>query len=167
MIPFKWMAQCQSKPLEEQYRLGAKIFDIRISYNKQNIPEFKHGMMTFKGDVYEYLHYLNSLKDIYVRITLETSKEDSRQEKLFIDECNSLESRFPNITFFNATRKFDWKRLYKFKVEDLSLTQLVGSMSGRKIDGLWPKLYAILHNKQNLEVNKDKSFVLIDFIEIQ
>lgn len=165
MYPFKWMAQCQSKPLEEQYRLGARIFDIRISYDKDNNPEFRHGLMVFKGNLYKYLNYLNSLKDTYVRITLETSKEDSNQEELFIRECSILEHEFPNIVFFNATRKFDWKRLYKFKVEDLPLTQLVGSMSGRKINGLWPWLYAVLHNRQNLEVNRYKEYILIDFIE--
>ena len=122
--------------------------------------------MTFEGNVYDILCYLDSLEErIYVRLTLEINKEDERQEALFIKDCELWQIGFPNLVFFNATRKFDWKRLYKFEVEDLPLTQLVGSMSGRKIDGLWPWLYAVLHNRQNLEVNRNKEYILIDFIE--
>lgn len=165
MKPFRWIAQCQSKSLEEQYKLGARIFDIRIDYN--DAPVFKHGLMEFKGNVYETLKYLNSLEGIYVRLTLETSKANLEKENSFIRDCSLWEKQFQNITFFNATRKFDWKRLYKFKVEDLPLTQLVGSMSGRKIYKLYPKLYSLLHNRQNLEVNRHKEFILIDFIEMQ
>ena len=83
------MAQCQSKSLEEQYRLGARIFDLRIDY--KNEPVFKHGLMEFKGNVYETLKYLNSLEGVYVWLTLETSKSDLNKEDLFIRDCSFWE----------------------------------------------------------------------------
>jgi hypothetical protein len=48
-----------------------------------------------------------------IRLILETSKEDSRQENLFVDFIKYIIETFPNITFWQFTRKFDWKRLYE------------------------------------------------------
>lgn len=163
--PFRFIAQCQTKTIREQFeKYGVRLFDLRISYDKNGIPEFRHGLMAFKSDVLGTLRYLDEREvPIYVRLTLETNG----QEDLFIRDCKLWETGFPNLIFFNGTRKSDWKRIFTFKIKDLPLTQLVGSMSGRKINGLWPRLYAELHNRENITVNRNTPYCLVDFIEIQ
>lgn len=164
MKPFRFIAKCQSKSIEEQYeKYGVRLFDIRISYDKNGIPEFRHGAIAFKGNVYDTFRYLDSKETpVYIRLIL----EKDGQEELFKRDCKLWETGYQNLIFFCGVRKSDWKRLYSFKVE-LKLTQLVGSMCGRKIYSVWPWLYASLHNRENLTAHRNDPYCLIDFIEIK
>lgn len=168
LYPFKFMAKCQSKSIKEQYEVyGARMFDLRIAFRNFK-PEFRHGIMAYKGNVIDVLKYLNSLNNkIYVRLTLETKKEDNTQENLFKCLCNLWEKQYKNIKFFNGRRKFDWKKLYNFKTKEPNITQLVSSMTWKKLDDWCPWLYARIMNKKNIANYKSKDWLLIDFINIK
>lgn len=173
LYPFRFIARCQSLTIQEQYNLGIRLFDIRISYDKNHNIEFRHGSMAFKGDVYETLAWLNQQGcPIDIRILLEEKKEDIVKEVLFIKDLDKFKSIFPNLTFYEGRRKFDWKQLVKLPT--LEVVQLVSSMQGIKLDDLWPWLYARIMNKRNLKTYKedfkyivDHIPILLDFIEIQ
>lgn len=64
------------------------MFDLRVSFDKNNVPEFRHGLIAYKGDVEKTLHYLNS-KRVAVRLVLEEyyDDKDNRQEELFKYYC--------------------------------------------------------------------------------
>lgn len=82
MYPFRFMSKCQSKNIDEQYKSGARIFDLRISFTKRGEVEFRHGMTSYKGNVLKTLSYLNSLKDdIKIRLMLENTKYSKRKEQ--------------------------------------------------------------------------------------
>lgn len=163
--PFKFMAKCQNLSILEQYNLGARMFDIRIAF-KNFIPEFRHGSMAFEGKVETILEALNSLGDVYVRLILEINKNTKGiQEELFIMKCKEWEKEYPNIKFFCGRRKYDWKQLYKFKLDDINIIQKVSSMTGTKLDDLFPWLYARLFNKKNYNNWDAKEWLLLDFIE--
>lgn len=168
LTPFKFMAKCQSLSIEEQYKRGARMFDIRVAFNKYRQIEIKHGLMAFKGNIYQILEYLNSLKgSIYIRLILESNKPDDIQTSLFMNFCVEAEHMFPKLKFFAGNRKCDWKVLYKFKTKDPNIEQPVSSMRGNKLDDLWPWLYAKLNNKKSREQYKgSKNWVLMDFIEL-
>lgn len=168
LAPFKFMAKCQSLPLYEQYNKGVRMFDIRVSFNKDNQPIFKHGIMEFEGDVYNVLSYLNSFKDtIYIRTILEENKYDYHKEELFIEFCEVIEKTFKNLKFFAGNRKYDWMVLYRFKTKDPNIEQPISSMNGSKLNSLWPWLYAKLHNKKSYNKAKKNKWILMDFIEIK
>lgn len=173
LYPFKWIAQCQSKTLQQQYEdFNVRLFDFRIAYDKLGQPEFRHGTMAYKGDVKEALSYLNSLnnKKLYVRLVLEMNKATSdseRQCQLFTEDCDLFQEEYPNIKFICGTRKYDWQVLYQFKNKDIELDQQISSMQGNKLDDLWPWLYAKLHNKKSMAKGTTKKCLLLDFIEIQ
>ena len=164
MYPFRFIAKCQSKDLTEQYyKYGVRIFDLRIAYDEYGCPEFRHGSMIYKGDVYEHLQYLNSLPEkVYVRLIL----EKNGHEDYFIKDCKVFEDKYPNIIFFQGNRKSDWKKLYTFKQPDLPLTQMISSMTWKIWDDWWPWLYARIMNKKNRAKYKDAEYLLLDFIEI-
>lgn len=61
---FKFIYQNQDRSIEQQYTDGIRIFDFRVAF-KKNKPIVKHGAVTFKGDIFYYLNYLNQFKDIY------------------------------------------------------------------------------------------------------
>lgn len=169
MYPFRFVAKCQAKSIEEQYeKYNARMFDLRIAFNKKGIPEFRHGVMRYKGDVYSVLDYLNSKQDkIYIRLTLETKKESAFQEDLFVAFCSKAVRDYPYLKFFNGTRKFDWKKLYAFKTKEPQITQLISSMTWKKWDDWYPWLYARFMNKKNIANFNNKGWLLVDFINIQ
>lgn len=170
LTPFKFMARCQSKSIEEQYELGARMFDLRVAFDKSNSPEFRHGMMRYKGNVLLALETLNHLskangKKLYVRFILETKKESAAQELLFIKLCKTCESLYPDLRFFGGNRKFDWKKMYGFKNREPKITQLISSMTGTVLDDWYPRLYAKFFNKKNYKEWNSKEWLLLDFIE--
>lgn len=168
MYPFRFMAKCQSKSIEEQYKLGARMFDLRIHYDKNDMPEFRHGSMAFKGNVEEVLKLLNRKRNkCYIRLLLETknNKDLFRQQILFIKDCERWESEYKKLIFFCGRRKFDWHIIYEFKNSEPVINQLVSSMTWKIWDDWCPWIYAKLMNKKNLANYKSEDWLLIDFIE--
>lgn len=158
MYPFQFLARCQSKNIEEQYNLGARWFDLRIAFDKHCNPYFKHGLMDYKGNVFDVLDFLATKDDVIVRILLE------KDSPLFYNFCEHIESKYPNIKFCGGERKSDWKYVYTFKsIPSYSMEECYSSMpSNPKWYGIFPKIYAKLHKDKI--TNKD--YLLIDFVEL-
>lgn len=171
MWPFRFIAKCQKKNIEEQYKLGARMFDLRVSFDDNAIPEFRHGSMAYKGDVHSVLETLNNLPNkVYVRLVLEigkNNKEPQFRETLFSKYCAEWEKEFTNLRFFEGTRKYDWKVVYNFKRKTPNIVQKISSMTGSVLDDWYPWLYARFNNKKNIANHKGKEWLLVDFIEIQ
>ena len=72
--PFHFIAKCQERDYKEQYKLGVRLFDIRIKPYK-GTWRVAHGSMIFDIDLYEVLRYLNSKGDCIIQISLEYNKE--------------------------------------------------------------------------------------------
>lgn len=159
MYPFRFIAKCQSLSIEEQFKRGIRLFDIRISYDN-NSPEFRHGLIAYKEDVYKILDWLNKQGEpIKIRIILEESKSNLTTETLFIKDCNRFPELYSNLTFYEGRRKCDWKQLVNYST--LKVEQPVSSMQENKLWSIWPWLYAKTHN--NLEKYKNSTYVLVDF----
>lgn len=183
----KFTAKCQAVNYEEQYRLGARVFDVRLWYDDDFKVEIRHGRIAYIGGftvLYDMFDFLDNKKDCYVRLICEEdsfAKKDplaSIKEHYFMDECYNFETLFPNIKFFGGNRKYDWKVLYNFKNKDIptlvdrysSTTSLF--KSDKKwlaiLDDLCPILYAKLKNKTLIKEHDDKDgYLFIDFINIK
>lgn len=159
LYPFQFIARCQSKNIEKQYMLGARWFDLRIAFDKKGRPEFRHGLMSYKGDVFKVLSFLNNQNDVVVRILLE------KDHPFFKDFCQHIEEQYPNISFTGGQRKSDWTQVYAFKNSPCySIEENYSSMpTNSKWKGLWPWLYAKLNNKK--EPKTDRDYLLLDFIQ--
>lgn len=169
MAPFKFMAKCQSENISDQYnKYGVRLFDLRIKFYNGK-PKFAHGSMLYKGDVYETLRWIDSLKGIYVRIILEenTYNKKTDQAEEFKCFCKKIEANYRNIIFFGGNRKCNWERLYQFTNADPSLDDKYSSTTGTKLDDWWPWPYAAAHNADNIKVGTDKDFLFIDFVNIR
>lgn len=173
--PFKFVAQCQRVPIEEQYeKYGIKLFDIRVKYNsKERIWELAHGAMVFKGktpdEVFEYLNSLND--EIYVRLVLEYNrapKDIDIISSLFAMQASKWREKYSNITFWGFNRKYDWKRLYEYEgMKELSMYQAISSATWKIWDDWFPWLYAWFHNADNIKQGTDKEWLLIDFVDMR
>lgn len=173
LYPFRFMAKCQSKTIEEQYNLGIRMFDLRIHFDKKNQPEFRHGAIAYKGDVISVLKFLNNKKDTRVRIILEDYRNNGNylQECLFSLAVTTWALEFKNIKFFGGNRKSDWMEIVHFKynpsIEDKYSSNNTNYTTGTVLDDWFPWLYAKFNNRKNIEKGTDKLYMLIDFIEIQ
>lgn len=195
MYPFIFTAKCQKVNYKEQYKnYNIRVFDLRVWFDKDGNLEVRHGAMVYNIDlngVYEFLHYLNSKTDSYVRIILEEDNLSKREknsawkEILFDKFCTSIETLFTNVYFFGGRRKYDWLRIHDFKHDDIPLLDLYSSTTrffGKAIfkkgvnmilnmaDDWYPWLYAKFHNKKNYQeyINNDKEECLMcDFINIR
>lgn len=183
----KFVAKCQKLSIEEQYKKGARWFDIRLSIPKDKSghlePVFSHGWMDYKG-VYpaEVFEFLGKHKDAYCRIVLEKGGRD--EEDLFRFYVYRWMNLY-NMNVVQIAKKGEWKNLIEpnaktpLGIKDAYAScngnypqyqNLPGilrykSWSGLLIDDLWPWVYAKLNNKKNLERYKNEDItLLIDFI---
>lgn len=163
MKPFQFIAKCQNKTIEEQYNSGVRLFDIRVSFTDEGLLEFRHGLMKYKGNVYDIFNKINSFEEsCYVRLWLEITKEDIYQEGSFKRVCKLVEEKYPNIKFFDGKRKFDQRTIYQFKYSKPLTKEVYASYQLPKIDDLWPWLYAKIHNKK-AKAEEDE-YLMLDFI---
>lgn len=173
LYPFRFMARCQSKSIEEQYeKYGIRMFDLRIAFDGLQ-PEFRHGVIAYKGNVDNILKYLNNKKDCHVRLILEEYYDDknSINEDLFKMFCDTWEQKYNNIRFFGGIRKRDWKTLYKFDYnptyEDKYSSNNKNGTTGTILDDWFPYIYARLMNKKNIKKGTEKEWLMIDFVHIR
>lgn len=165
LYPLRFMAQCQDMTLEEQYEYGIRHFDLRISYTKDDRLEFRHGLIAYEGNVLKYLDWLNSRPEpVYVKLWLELSKEDLKQEELFKSHCMLFENNYTNIRFYGGRSKKKLN-LYQFKNAEPNHQACFASLQAPLIDDLWPKRYSKKHNKKAKETCT-ADLLILDFVEI-
>ena len=174
--PFRWTARCQRASIHDQYyKYGAKLFDIRVRFEKDGTPTFAHGPIKFKGDVMRTIEQLNNFAklnndEIKVRVILESNSEmknQAAQEKKFIEFCEKIQQDYTNLYFFCGKRKYDFTKIYDFGTKEPSLDDLYSSTTGTKLDDLYPYWYAKHNNKKNIKKGTNKDYLFIDFIDIQ
>lgn len=105
---FHFMARCQDIDFVDQYILGARVFDLRISFDRKHFGkvQVRHGAMEFDiptSFLNLFYYYLNSAGDCYLRVILEFNKEPKDieyQEQKFRTYCEQLENKYKHIKFF-------------------------------------------------------------------
>ena len=112
---------------------------------------------------------------------LKKNKDVKEIEANFCEFCKQVEDTYKHIAFFGGNRKYDFKVIYKFKVEDPHLKDLYSSTTSwfknsnnrilRIIDDWWPWPYAKFHNRENIEKAKRDlrviDFLFLDFVNIR
>lgn len=174
MIPF---ARCQRAAIEEQWKAGARVFDIRLRFDREGNLSYAHGLYHCRRSKAPGLCDLlgklqkwqtDSGEQVYVRLILEDSQKEYYQASYFIDLCAELEDLFPGLTFYGGNRKGDWKKLWKFRgdVDDTLNNQWVSSMAedARWYEKALPFAYARRCNKRNKEGVR-QIFNLFDFLK--
>lgn len=159
--PFFWIAKCQSKDIEEQYKSGVRYFDFRLD---GTVPA--HGMIHYKVDLLKELAFLNNRKDCIVRLIC----ENLYYSKDFINFCKFLEGTFADIKFCGGWYRNDRNLIiYHFKNEEPScedwyasfLQYLPDSKWYHKIYAIFPWLFNRLLKKKN---TTNKEYLMLDFI---
>ena len=155
VIPFNWMAKCQSLTIEQQYEKGVRLFDIRIKIVDDKVCS-GHGVATYKVDFDAIFDFLNKEGICTVRIILESGNDD-----IFRRYVGYLMKAYQNIEYAGGQRKRDWKKMVNLPEPDLNHLYW-------KHDRWWkipfPYWYAKKHNKENQRYLNDVSWSIFDFI---
>lgn len=168
MCLFQWLYRCQSKTIDEQYAAGVRYFDFRISFDRQGMAHFRHGLVVFKAsekDIHKILENLNTHKDVVVRFVLEWSS--SIEDKyLFITLCKEVQEAYKNIKFTSGEYIKTKEILYDFGTQIKNpVHERYSSVVGSKLNGLWPWRFAKKNNEKYLEEFKGKRcYLMLDFI---
>ena len=180
------LARCQKKTIDEQLAAGARCFDLRVSFDRHGMAQFRHGWCRFGGGdtVTGVLTRLQQYGEpIYVRLILEeplsvwnavkkalglkaAQKPDPVNEYYFPRRCALYQKTYKELTFIGGNRKYDWAQLHDFGTGGIPLHQWVSSMDSKATwwQRLLPRLYARKHNADNL--GKQKTGInLFDFID--
>jgi len=182
MKPFVWMARCQRLGIYEQFHMGIRLYDLRVRV-KDERATICHGLMEFKGRIYDLLDALDDWSamyntPVYVRVVLEKSNPSDEDKDQFRRFCEEIGDYY-DLKFFGGNDRSDWDckhPVYDFgnPMPDIehkysSTTSLFsnGPKWLRRIDDLWPWLYARLHNKRNIEKGTTHDWLMIDFVDIR
>lgn len=170
MRPFAFAAKCQSKTIREQYEAGARLFDLRVRFDKCGRTILAHGLIEYDASGLEDdLRWLNNQLDaVIVQVVLELSRYDRSQEADFISWCKSVRRKYKNIYFAGYYRKFDWKPLLHCMVNPSIAGKFASAPSDKwysKLNDLWPWLWAKMNNREVLDAYKDyDGWVMMDFV---
>ena len=179
--PTKWWmklisftTKCQRTTIQTQYLQGARCFDLHIRIGKDDIMTVVHGPIEYcyLVRILNVFDTLNNYKDVSIRLILDlriryAKKEYENQITFFKLWCYALEDDYPNIKFWCGRTLPTWEQGCIFDY-DPSCEERHGSVTKPKwLWGLWPWLYAKLHNKEIIEQSSDKDILLIDYIDIK
>ena len=139
--------------------------------------------MRYEGSVYDLLAKLNSLakesgEDCYVRVVLESKRPSYTDIYLFCEFCKRLTERY-SLKFFGGNDRRDWwcyEPYFRFKTPLQDLDDRYSSTTSlfpqrwpwlRCLDDLFPKVYALIHNRRNIWSGTTHDWLFIDFVDIQ
>lgn len=119
-----WLKRTQTHNIQEQYeKYNVRAFDLHLYFvGNKGRAIFKYNGVEYETfSVYEILNYLNSKKNVYIRIVLEDNGEILSPEKRnslevrFAEYCNIINSIYSNLKFFGGYREYDRKQIFEFK----------------------------------------------------
>ena len=180
--PRKWWmrligftAKCQRYNIKDQYnRFGVRCFDLRIRFNKDELPVICHGVVEYKytyGELLEDLYWLNAKEDAIVRILLELrgvpKNKWGMQKRMFKTFYSTvLKPFYSKLTFIRGRSLPDWEKVIR-NIQDMEETESYASVSyPRYIDDWIPIVYAKWHNRIARATHKESNILLLDFVDI-
>lgn len=176
-------AQCQSLGIEEQYKRGVRMFDIRV---RPHTWEAAHGLVTYDVDVDKMLAWLEERAEaehttIYIRLCCENNISELSEwdEVVFTGYWNWCNNVYKHLTFCGGYMKKGWYKLIDCK--DPEYLELYRTFNVYKAKNGWkaklksileyichptPKYWAKKDNAEYIEECKNyDGYLMLDFIE--
>lgn len=180
--PKKWWmrliaftAKCQRHSIAEQYLVDdVRCFDLHIRINKLGVTTVVHGPIEYcnLSELFDLFRFFNERGNVYVRMLLDVRTKYAmadydNQAFYFGLWCEEFERTYPNITFWCGRMVKGWRLAYKFRQEP-TCDEMYGSvMKPKWFWGIYPWLYAKIHNRKNLTNGTESDIMLIDYVDIK
>lgn len=167
MKPFKKYGECQTLSIKEQLNIGVTYFDLRIRFDKKGKPYFCHGLLEFSEDVNSVLSMLDSHCDkspIYLRLMLEITKEDKKQEEMFDEYRLYIAKNYSNLNIWFCKK---YNLYVPQKIFGYNLVEKYEWINSVKKFLLTPKFFARQYNKEILDLlpkYQEDTILVVDYI---
>ena len=171
MRPLAFMARCQCKTIQEQYKLGVRCFDLRVRFDEEWNTVFAHGIIEYNVSEYRVwkdLRWLDDKGDCYVRVIHEArSKKQHSEYKTsnFQYMCRELQKRLSNTKFWCGRNLYNWEVDYDFGFCP-TCEEKYASVSCKWL-AWWPWLYARAINHRIRTQGSNSDILLIDYVNIK
>jgi hypothetical protein len=117
LISIFW--RCQKKDINEQYKLGTRVFDIRVYRNNKNVWGTAHSFVHFNqsfdtlSDIYKY--FKENFKGSIIRLYLEDNVRNNEELKnIFLKEADEAIAKYNSMIWEIGTH-FPWVTYYRNK----------------------------------------------------
>lgn len=166
--PIRFISQCQSMTIDQQYEFGVRYFDIRVWF-KNNKAISRHGLAMYDINLHDILSYLNGKDGVVVRLVLENWREkDSRYDNDFCSFCKVCVNAYKNIQFVGGIKKIPWTTL--IDLGSVPCRDCFEKFGDDKWEIYSPKWNAEHNNRHYWQIAKyadDDKWNMFDFIEIK
>lgn len=166
----KW-GKCQEVNFVKQYECGARCFDIRVRFDKNDRIQIIHNNILYKKGESELNKFLDFAadKDIYIRLLLDIRskpKDADRQVELFKELIDSIQNKLA-LNVIEAIVFWDWS----FIISKMPVYEKHASVTNNIGIFKTPKKYAEKNNSSIREEYKDiidsnNKVLLIDFVNL-
>lgn len=118
-------SKCQELTIEEQWNIGVRYYDFRISPNYPYLTQ--HGLVIYNVKLHQKLEFLNNMakntkEKVYVSVNLEGTKDTAFSNYLFKDIVDDIIKQYQNLTICGGYCKGPWHK--KLKLKDPNIQEL-------------------------------------------
>lgn len=168
---FRFMVRCQDEDISTQYeKYGVRCFDLRLKFEGYGVLRVNHNWTDFfisKEELLDDLEWLNSKRDVSVRVLLDVRTKHSyteTQTENFKNWCNYFEEKFPHIKFWGGRNLYNWNTEYSFSYEPTCAERYSSVCNPHLIDDWYPRWFARRYNKEIYQEGSSADFLMIDFV---
>lgn len=159
---FRWIAQCQSKTILEQYMAGVRLFDIRVRY-EGTVLRCCHGLATYDKTLYGICDQLLGKTDVWLMVTYEGFLDEKDYERFLVDvRC---ETQVHNLNLGHVSVKLPEWNIIEPNSKTPAYVSNYTKMTGWRI--LWPfpkfwwkRRHVDITESRNNEMTTDKEAAL-------
>lgn len=177
---FQIFSKCQDRSIEEQLKLGVKVFNLQIVWYRGNW-HFSHGLCVYKekfDDILDLLfEYSTPENPIYFQLRLDKNFFLGQNTDKFYELSDNLAQLCsPQSTVIMLFGYIEGSGIYTYNSNlDIDLAERYWSLGWSKIEGnvkSWKdripllKRHARLHNTSYKEIHKNNKYLMLDFFEI-
>lgn len=176
LTPLAWLfARCQSKTLEEQFKAGARVFDIQISQKNKFGWYISHGGIWYDMSIIDVLKILNNLayiykEPIYIRLGLDNHWMQKSDNASFMNLIKYIQNNYSFIEICEIYIEKPWKIIRECSIPTVHKYWTL-SWAKSKCNKWWklfyylpiPYIWSKIYRKYWLKDNPN-NYLIIDFI---
>ena len=177
---FQFFSKCQDRSIEEQLKLGVKVFNLQITWYKGDW-HFSHGLCIYKEKFFDALDlmykYATPKDPIYFQLFLDKNFFLGQNKDEFFDLSENLaQICSPQSDVIMLYSYVEGTKTYPYKSNiGIDLVEKYWTLDWSKVEGnakSWKdklpflKRHAKLHNSEYKKANKKRKYLMLDFFEI-
>lgn len=161
--------RCQYLNIQEQYELGVRMFDFRVRRNRDGQPQAAHGRIVYSVNIEKEYEWLNSKRDVWIRIMLENRRLPRQRKKdfeWFRQYTAELAEKYPDIHFVGGYGSRSGGKIADNIPHQPLINQYIWNVENSETLLPHPRKYAETNNAGNAGFINSETWSMFDFVEL-